>query len=46
MNSISILEKMKLNFIDSALLKYFFSENININDENIEIKSINNLNES
>ncbi|WP_390567436.1 DEAD/DEAH box helicase family protein [Helicobacter pylori] len=45
-NSTSILEKTKLNFTDSASLKYLFSENININDENTEIKSINNLNES
>ncbi len=45
-NSTSILEKTKLNFTDSVSSKYFFSENININDENTEIKSINNLNES
>ncbi len=52
-NSASILEKTKLNFTDSASSKYLFSENININtndenikSENIEIKSINNLNES
>ncbi|UEB14841.1 DEAD/DEAH box helicase family protein [Helicobacter pylori] len=45
-NSTSILEKTKLNFIDSASSKYLFSENININDKNTEIKSINNLNES
>nr|WP_241893261.1 DEAD/DEAH box helicase family protein [Helicobacter pylori] len=45
-NSTSILEKTKLNFTDSASPKYLFSENININDENTEIKSINNLNES
>ncbi len=45
-NSTSILEKTKLNFIDSASSKYLFSEDININDENTEIKSINNLNES
>ncbi|MGL2663521.1 DEAD/DEAH box helicase family protein, partial [Helicobacter pylori] len=45
-NSTSILEKTKLNFTDSTSSKYLFSENININDENIEIKSINNLNES
>ncbi|WP_331273628.1 DEAD/DEAH box helicase family protein [Helicobacter pylori] len=45
-NSTSILEKTKLNFIDSASSKYLFSENITINDENTEIKSINNLNES
>ncbi|WRF35190.1 DEAD/DEAH box helicase family protein [Helicobacter pylori] len=45
-NSTSILEKTKLNFTDSASSKCLFSENININDENIEIKSINNLNES
>ncbi len=45
-NSISILEKTKLNFIDSVSSKYLFSENININDENTEIKSINHLNES
>ncbi|WQW61594.1 DEAD/DEAH box helicase family protein [Helicobacter pylori] len=45
-NSTSILEKTRLNFTDSASSKYLFSENININDENIEIKSINNLNES
>ncbi|WP_229304720.1 DEAD/DEAH box helicase family protein [Helicobacter pylori] len=52
-NSTSILEKTKLNFTDSASSKYLFSENININindenteSENIEIKSINNLNES
>ncbi|ANH46185.1 DEAD/DEAH box helicase family protein [Helicobacter pylori] len=45
-NSTSILEKTKLNFTDSASSKYLFSENININDKNIEIKSINNLNES
>ncbi len=45
-NSTSILEKTKLNFIDSASSKYLFSENININDENTEIKSINHLNES
>ncbi|MCQ2864758.1 DEAD/DEAH box helicase family protein, partial [Helicobacter pylori] len=45
-NSVSILEKTKLNFTDSVSSKYLFSENININDENIEIKSINNLNES
>nr|WRE09756.1 DEAD/DEAH box helicase family protein [Helicobacter pylori] len=45
-NSTSILEKTKLNFTDGASSKYLFSENININDENTEIKSINNLNES
>ncbi|ADI35452.1 type III restriction enzyme [Helicobacter pylori v225d] len=45
-NSTSILEKTKLNFIDSTSSKYLFSENININDENTEIKSINHLNES
>ncbi|MCG3025158.1 DEAD/DEAH box helicase family protein [Helicobacter pylori] len=45
-NSASILEKTKLNFTDSVSSKYLFSENVNINDENIEIKSINNLNES
>ncbi|WQZ85470.1 DEAD/DEAH box helicase family protein [Helicobacter pylori] len=45
-NSTSILEKTKLNFTDSASSKYLFSENININDKNTEIKSINNLNES
>ncbi len=45
-NSTSILEKTKLNFTDSASSKYLFSENIHINDENTEIKSINNLNES
>ncbi|WQU24080.1 DEAD/DEAH box helicase family protein [Helicobacter pylori] len=45
-NSVSILEKTKLNFTDSVSSKYLFSENININDENTEIKSINNLNES
>ncbi|WP_240647914.1 DEAD/DEAH box helicase family protein [Helicobacter pylori] len=45
-NSTSILEKTKLNFTDSASSKYLCSENININDENTEIKSINNLNES
>ncbi|BAW58497.1 type III restriction-modification system DNA endonuclease [Helicobacter pylori] len=45
-NSTSILEKTKLNFIDSVSSKYLFSENININNENTEIKSINNLNES
>ncbi|MBH0307228.1 DEAD/DEAH box helicase family protein [Helicobacter pylori] len=45
-NSASILEKTKLNFTDSASSKYLFSENININDKNTEIKSINNLNES
>ncbi|EMH17974.1 DEAD/DEAH box helicase family protein, partial [Helicobacter pylori] len=45
-NSASILEKTKLNFTDSVSSKYLFSESININDENTEIKSINNLNES
>ncbi|MFT2787678.1 DEAD/DEAH box helicase family protein, partial [Helicobacter pylori] len=45
-NSTSILEKTKLNFTDSTSSKYLFSENIHINDENTEIKSINNLNES
>ncbi|GAA7305282.1 DEAD/DEAH box helicase family protein [Helicobacter pylori] len=45
-NSTSILEKTKLNFTDSASSKYLFSENITINDESTEIKSINNLNES
>ncbi|GAA9852749.1 DEAD/DEAH box helicase family protein [Helicobacter pylori] len=45
-NSTSILEKTKLNFTDSVSSKYLFSENISINDENTEIKSINNLNES
>ncbi len=45
-NNTSILEKTKLNFTDSASSKYLFSENIHINDENTEIKSINNLNES
>ncbi|QQW65489.1 DEAD/DEAH box helicase family protein [Helicobacter pylori] len=45
-NSVSILEKTKLNFTDSVSSKYLFSENININDKNTEIKSINNLNES
>ncbi|WRE46766.1 DEAD/DEAH box helicase family protein [Helicobacter pylori] len=45
-NSTSILEKTKLNFTDSASSKYLFSENIHINDENTEIKSINNLSES
>ncbi|MGN8539129.1 DEAD/DEAH box helicase family protein [Helicobacter pylori] len=45
-NSTSILEKTKLNFTDSVSSKYLFSETININDENTEIKSINNLSES
>ncbi len=45
-NSTSILEKTKLNFTDSSSSKYLFSENININDENTEVKSINHLNES
>ncbi|GAA7631712.1 DEAD/DEAH box helicase family protein [Helicobacter pylori] len=45
-NSTSILEKTKLNFTDSVSSKYLFSENIHINDENTEIKSINNLSES
>ncbi|WP_367960179.1 DEAD/DEAH box helicase family protein [Helicobacter acinonychis] len=45
-NSASILEKTKLNFIDSVSSKYLFSENININDKSVEIKSINHLNES
>ncbi|WQS90202.1 DEAD/DEAH box helicase family protein [Helicobacter pylori] len=45
-NSTSILEKTKLNLTDSASSKYLFSETIHINDENTEIKSINNLNES
>ncbi|GAA8514271.1 DEAD/DEAH box helicase family protein [Helicobacter pylori] len=45
-NSASILEKTKLNFTDSVSSKYLFSETIHINDENTEIKSINNLNES
>ncbi|GAA7223741.1 protein RmsR [Helicobacter pylori] len=45
-NSTSILEKTKLNFTDSVSSKYLFSETIHINDENIEIKSINNLSES
>ncbi|GAA7356959.1 hypothetical protein MLS218_07830 [Helicobacter pylori] len=45
-NSTSILEKTKLNFTDSVSSKYLFSENISINDENTEIKSINNLNDS
>ncbi len=45
-NSTSILEKTKLNFIDNVSSKYLFSENITINDENTEIKSVNNLNES
>ncbi len=45
-NSTSILEKTKLNFIDSASSKYLFNENIHINDENTEIKGINNLSES
>ncbi|QJW30117.1 DEAD/DEAH box helicase family protein [Helicobacter pylori] len=45
-NSTSILEKTKLNFTDSASSKYLFGENIHINDENTEIKSINHLNES
>ncbi len=45
-NSTSILEKTKLNFTDSVSSKYLFSENIHINDENTEIKSINHLNES
>ncbi|GAA8129362.1 DEAD/DEAH box helicase family protein [Helicobacter pylori] len=45
-NSTSILEKTKLNFTDSASSKYLFSETIHINDENTEIKSINNLSDS
>ncbi|WP_390468271.1 DEAD/DEAH box helicase family protein [Helicobacter pylori] len=45
-NSTSILEKTKLNFTDSVSSKYLFSETIHINDENTEIKSINNLSES
>ncbi len=45
-NSTSILEKTKLNFTDSVSSKYLFSETIHINDENTEIKSVNNLNES
>ncbi|WP_101005668.1 DEAD/DEAH box helicase family protein [Helicobacter pylori] len=45
-NSTSILEKTKLNFTDSVSSKYLFSETININDEDTEIKSINNLSES
>ncbi|RAX54112.1 DEAD/DEAH box helicase [Helicobacter sp. 16-1353] len=45
-NSHSILEKTKENFVNKYSNKYLFNENILIKSENIEINTINNLDES
>lgn len=45
-NSTSILEKTKANFVSKYSNKYLFKEKINIDSKNIEINIINNLNES
>ena len=45
-NSTSIIEKTKANFIDKTSNKYLFKEKININSSYVEINIINNLNES
>lgn len=45
-NSTSIIEKTKANFLDKYSSKYLFKNNILINDKNIEINAINNFNES
>lgn len=45
-NSTSIVEKTKANFCDSNSSKYLFANEININGERVEIKSVNNFEES
>lgn len=40
-NSTNIIKKTKKNFLDKNSSKYLFSDNININGENITIKEIN-----
>lgn len=44
-NSTNILEKTKINFIDSVSTKYLF-KTIELNNQRVEIKAINNLDES
>ncbi|WP_081478667.1 DEAD/DEAH box helicase family protein [Helicobacter cetorum] len=45
-NSNSILEKTKLNFTDSTSSKYLFNDNIMIDEQQVEIHSINSLDNS
>ena len=45
-NSTNIIEKTKHNFLDSTSSKYFFSQKININGKNIEVREVNNFDEA
>ncbi|WP_233707314.1 DEAD/DEAH box helicase family protein [Helicobacter cetorum] len=45
-NSSSIVEKTKLNFTDSASLKYLFTDSITIDEQQVEINPINSLENS
>lgn len=45
-NSRSILEKTKANFCDESSAKYLFAREINIGENRLKIKAINNFNES
>ena len=45
-NSRSILEKTKANFCDESSSKYLFAREINIGENRLKIKAINNFNES
>lgn len=45
-NSTNIIEKTKYNFLDTTSSKYLFNDKITINNRNIDIREINNLEES
>lgn len=45
-NSRSILEKTKANFCDESSAKYLFAREINIGENKLKIKAVNNFNES
>lgn len=45
-NSTSILEKTRANFCDTTSSKYLFANQININGQQVCIKSVNNFDES
>lgn len=45
-NSRSILEKTKANFCDESSAKYLFAREINIGENRLKIKAVNNFNES
>lgn len=45
-NSRSILEKTKANFCDESSSKYLFAREINIGENRLKIKAVNNFNES